>query len=312
MRLDLAAPEMTSDMNMSLAGIIGLEQQGRDEEDAFRAGCLPPSPMRSDTTNETAPNPNDDLARDLERCSRADTRLGPGGCISASQASEMLSDASSRAQPLSSAEASDMQAAADSYVQVILSGEAPYQIVWASEAWLKLVGYPNDEACGKTLQLVEGPLTSQASVGVLMAAIHAGHALKTQMIHHARSGRAFSHEMRVEPLKDSRGLVQCFQVTSADVQVLAPVGSAPGISAPGKSDVAKVAEPQTGRTSADLRLISAPGKDLDARLEIDEMLEWLGGGDGGQGGHRPPTPQRPSPRRSPELQAQALCKVEEE
>ena len=27
--------------------------QGRDEEDAFRAGCLPPSPMRSDTTNET-------------------------------------------------------------------------------------------------------------------------------------------------------------------------------------------------------------------------------------------------------------------
>ena len=71
-------------------------------------------------------------------------------------------------------------------------------------------------------------------------------------------------------------------MTSADVQVLAPVGSAPGISAPGKSDVAKVAdpnpnppptptptptpnpnqvaEPQTGRTSADLRLISAPGK----------------------------------------------------
>ena len=56
----------------------------------------------------------------------------------------------------------------------------------------------------------------------------------------------------------------------------------------------------------------ATHQDLDARLEIDEMLEWLGGGDGGQGGHRPPTPQRPSPRRSPELQAQALCKVEEE
>ena len=77
MNLDLAAPEIASDM--SLAGIIGLahEQhqhqggggaghhggmqgreehhgmQGRDEEDAFRAGCLPPSPMRSDTTNET-------------------------------------------------------------------------------------------------------------------------------------------------------------------------------------------------------------------------------------------------------------------
>jgi hypothetical protein len=42
------------------------------------------------------------------------------------------------------------------------------------------------------------------------------------------------------------------------------------------------------------------------------MLEWLGGGDGGQGGQRPPTPQRPEPQRSPQLQAQALCKVEEE
>jgi hypothetical protein len=45
-----------------------------------------------------------------------------------------------------------------------------------------------------------------------MTAIRAGQALKTQMIYHARSGRAFSHEMRVEPLKDSLGLVQCFQV----------------------------------------------------------------------------------------------------
>ena len=73
-------------------------------------------------------------------------------------------------------------------MQVILSGEAPYQIVWASEAWLKLVGYPNDEACGKTLQLVEGPLTSQASVDQLTRAIRAGNAVKVPMTHHARSG----------------------------------------------------------------------------------------------------------------------------
>ena len=48
-----------------------------------------------------------------------------------------------------------------------------------------------------------------------MDAIRAGRALKTHMIYHARSGRAFSHEMRVEPLKDSRGLVQCFQARPA-------------------------------------------------------------------------------------------------
>ena len=108
-------------------------------------------------------------------------------------------------------------------MQVILSGEAPYQIVWASEAWLKLVGYPNDEACGKTLQLVEGPLTRQAAVDQLTRAIRAGSAARVAMIYHARSGRAFSHEMRVEPLKDSLGLVQCFQVTPpASTLPLAP------------------------------------------------------------------------------------------
>ena len=109
-------------------------------------------------------------------------------------------------------------------MQVILSGEAPYQIVWASEAWLKLVGYSNDEACGKTLKLVEGPLTRQAAVDQLTRAIRAGSAARVAMIYHARSGRAFSHEMRVEPLKDSLGLVQCFQVTSAEVHFLGELG----------------------------------------------------------------------------------------
>jgi hypothetical protein len=173
---------------------------------------------------------------------------------------------------MSSAEASDMQAAADSYVQVILSGEAPYQIVWASEAWLKLVGYPNDEACGKTLQLVEGPLTSQASVDLLTRAIRAGNALKVPMIYHARSGRAFSHEMRVEPLKDSLGLVQCFQVTSAQVQFLRPEAPLPGqysFTEPSPSET----EPPPPMSASGL----GAGKG-DGRLEIDEMLEWLDSG----------------------------------
>ena len=148
-------------------------------------------------------------------------------------------------------------------MQVILSGEAPYQIVWASEAWLKLVGYPSDEACGKTLELIEGPLTSQASTEQLMRAIRAGQAIKMSIVYHARSGRAFSHEMRVEPLKDSLGLVQCFQVTSAEVQFL-KAESVPGqyscSPTPGKA----------GKGEA--------GKEGDARLEIDEMLEWLDNG----------------------------------
>ena len=185
----------------------------------------------------------------------------------------VASAAATTAEPqsqMSSTEASDMQAAADSYVQVILSGEAPYQIVWASEAWLKLVGYPNDEACGKTLQLVEGPLTSQASVDQLTRAIRAGNAVKVPMIYHARSGRAFSHEMRVEPLKDSLGLVQCFQVTSAEVQFLKADAPLPG-------QYSCEQPPPLSASGLGAGLGAGKG---DGRLEIDEMLEWLDSGTG--------------------------------
>ena len=57
--------------------------------------------MRSDTTNETAPNPSDEISS----CSRTPPRAG--GVARSEMDSEM--DAT-RAQPLSSAEASDMQA----------------------------------------------------------------------------------------------------------------------------------------------------------------------------------------------------------
>jgi len=35
------------------------------------------------------------------------------------------------------------------------------------------------------------------------------------MINHTRTGRPFSHTLRVEPLRDSQGRVQCFQATSS-------------------------------------------------------------------------------------------------
>ena len=175
-------------------------------------------------------------------------------------------------------------------MQVILSGEAPYQIVWASEAWLKLVGYSNDEACGKTLKLVEGPLTSQASVEQLTRAIRAGSAVRVAMTYHARSGRAFSHEMRVEPLKDSLGLVQCFQVTSAEVHFL-KAEAAPGqypLTEPAPLTAPPEPEPEPSTSAAPLGggglgggvgKGDAPGAG-SGRFEIDEMLEWLDSGTG--------------------------------
>ena len=118
---------------------------------------------------------------------------------------------------LTQAERADMQAQADRYVQVITSGEEPFQIVWASEAWLKLCEYETPQVLGHTLELIQGPLTSRVAVEQLMGAIRCGQPATLSMINHTRTGKPFSHTLRIEPLRDSRGNVQCFQATSASI-----------------------------------------------------------------------------------------------
>jgi len=47
------------------------------------------------------------------------------------------------------------------------------------------------------------------------------------MINHTRTGKPFSHTLRVEPLRDSRGHVQCFQATSSNIDTsIATAGNA--------------------------------------------------------------------------------------
>jgi len=115
-----------------------------------------------------------------------------------------------------------MACEADRYVQVITSGEEPFQIVWASEAWLQLCEYAMGQVLGHTLELIQGPLTTRTSLGQLMGAIRGGEAISLSMVNHTRTGKAFSHKLRVEPLRDSRGNVQCFQATSSKIEFVPP------------------------------------------------------------------------------------------
>eukprot|EP00308_Calcidiscus_leptoporus_P008305 CAMPEP_0119378098 /NCGR_PEP_ID=MMETSP1334-20130426/47399_1 /TAXON_ID=127549 /ORGANISM="Calcidiscus leptoporus, Strain RCC1130" /LENGTH=884 /DNA_ID=CAMNT_0007397207 /DNA_START=89 /DNA_END=2744 /DNA_ORIENTATION=- len=136
-----------------------------------------------------------------------------------------------KACPSSSAEEEQQQAAADQHVQVITSKEEPFQIVWASQAWLDLCEYKPEQVVGRTLELIQGPLTSRPSVDALMDAIRKGESMSVDMINHTSSGKAFSHVLRVEPLCDSKGDRQCFQATSSKIQFLQ--GPEPSHGSPG-------------------------------------------------------------------------------
>jgi len=108
---------------------------------------------------------------------------------------------------------------ADGRVQVITSKDEPFVIVWASEAWLQLCGYSRKEVIGRTLDVIEGPQTSEAAYEQLLSVMRAGQAVTLPMVNHTRAGHAFSHMLRVEPLCDTSGARQCYQVTSADVEL---------------------------------------------------------------------------------------------
>jgi len=127
-------------------------------------------------------------------------------------------DASNQA--LAVAEAS-MQAAADEYVQVITSASAPFPIVFASAAWLALCEYEaQSQVIGETIELVEGPLTQRREAELLNEAMRAGRPLSLNITHHTRSGKPFSHDIRLEPLRDSQGKLHCFQCTSSNIVML--------------------------------------------------------------------------------------------
>jgi len=128
--------------------------------------------------------------------------------------------APSKAAASSAAGAPSSSDDAEHYVQVITASKEPFPIVWASEAWLKLSGYAISEVIGRTMDIIQGPRTTRESVAQLMAAIRQGESASLPMIHHTKSGVAFSHNLRIEPLRDSHGVLQCFQATSAKIEFL--------------------------------------------------------------------------------------------
>ena len=135
-----------------------------------------------------------------------------------SEVSRALAQAASQE---TSGEDVQAQADADRYIQVITSAEKPYPIVFASQAWLRLCEYSSQQkVIGQTLDILRGALTTDESMETLMGAISDAKPISLSMVSYTCSQRAFSHNVRVEPLRDSLGKLHCFQVTSTGVQML--------------------------------------------------------------------------------------------
>jgi hypothetical protein len=172
--------------------------------------------------------------------------------------------------PLTEAEAC-MQAAADEYVQVITSAASPFEIIFASAAWLSLCEFEaQSHVIGQTLQLVEGPLTQHRQVERLEEAMRSGATCALRLTHHTRTGRPFSHDVRLEPLRDSSGKLHCFQATSSNILML----DAQGVRAASQAAAQDNAEHAAAARNSSLDAGNSPGfgsPDAGNSSEVEEM-----------------------------------------
>jgi len=99
-------------------------------------------------------------------------------------------------------------------VQVITEARAPYKLLSVSPGWQRLSGWTRDEVVGRTLKLLQGPMTEPDALAALMRGVHTQQPVSLRLTNYTKTGVSFVHQLSCEPLRDPAGETQCFQATS--------------------------------------------------------------------------------------------------
>ena len=106
-------------------------------------------------------------------------------------------------------------AAPEADVHVFVHPEAPFPVLFASEAWLRLTSRTIPDVIGKPVDsLLCGPLACPTSLTTLLASAASSPQPEAHpmLVHHDAQGEPFAHSLRVEPLSSSDGTVRCLQL----------------------------------------------------------------------------------------------------
>lgn len=120
----------------------------------------------------------------------------------------------------------------DSSLYVLMHTEAPFPIVWASDAWLSFCGFSCAEILGTNLECIQGPATDPGAIGLIMAAAHNKSNVQVELINYTKARKPFRHTVSVVYVPASpTHPTAIFQLKSTNVQILGR-GSGGGILAP--------------------------------------------------------------------------------
>jgi hypothetical protein len=110
----------------------------------------------------------------------------------------------------------------DGDIVVITHGYAPYIVVWASPAWLKLCGFNLNEMTGASLRCIQGPGTDRIEVRRMMDHVRDGRPVTVErLINYDKHNVPYSHMLSIVPFSSPTGGV-FFRASSTSVNRLGP------------------------------------------------------------------------------------------
>jgi len=92
----------------------------------------------------------------------------------------------------------------------LLVTDVQKQILWASNNFIALTGYPLQEVVGQSARLLQGPATDQATVQYVREQLSAMQPLEVELVNYTKSGDTYLCHMRIEPLYNHQGLLTHF------------------------------------------------------------------------------------------------------
>ena len=99
-------------------------------------------------------------------------------------------------------------------------------IVFANEAFQKLVGYPREEIVGRNCRFLQGPDTNKADVARVSNAVQRGEAINVDLLNYKKDGSTFWNALYISPVRNDGGEIIYFFASQLDVSDRIAVQSA--------------------------------------------------------------------------------------
>lgn len=90
-------------------------------------------------------------------------------------------------------------------------------IVFASDAFLALVGYSREEVLGKNCRFLQGPATDRGTVAKIREAVAAGRECIVRLLNYKKNGEMFWNMFTLAPIMDVEGHIRFFIGVQVDV-----------------------------------------------------------------------------------------------